>query len=130
MKTETPFAAFPTAADAPPTGVSTPDPTGPSTLTEALPIAAQRRQRHTGPQLKEKEPKNGNGQSGSPDPLLTVEEFAAQLRVTQACVRKWILERRVAVVKVGRLVRLPTSEIHRIIHEGSRPRAQRHFDIA
>ncbi len=64
------------------------------------------------------------------DSLLTVDEFAGLLKVTRACVRKWILERRVAVVKVGRLVRLPASEVRRIIDEGSRPRAQRHLDTA
>src|ERR1700693_1990653 len=53
--------------------------------------------------------------------LLTVDEFADQLRVTRACVRRWILERRVAVVKVGRLVRLPVSEVRRIVEQGSRP---------
>lgn len=63
--------------------------------------------------------------AGSRDPLLTVGEFADELRVTRACVRKWILERKVAVVKVGRLVRLPSSELHKIIAEGFRPWMQR-----
>jgi excisionase family DNA binding protein len=56
-----------------------------------------------------------------PDPLLTVGEFADQLRVTRACVRKWILTRKVGVVKIGRLVRLRSSELRRIVDEGSRP---------
>jgi excisionase family DNA binding protein len=62
-------------------------------------------------------------ESGSPEQnqLLTVDEFADQLRITRACVRRWILERRVAVVKVGRLVRLPSSEVRRIVEEGFRP---------
>jgi len=126
MKTDMPFALFQTGENGPPTGVLTPDPIGPSTLREATSVAAQRTQRHTRPQLKEKEPKIGNGPrgSGSLDLLLTVEEFAAQLRLTPACVRKWILCRRVAVVKIGRLVRLPSSELLRIIDEGSRPRAE------
>ncbi len=58
---------------------------------------------------------------GDDDRLLTVNEFADQLRVTKACVRKWILLRKVGVVKVGRLVRLRSSELCRIINEGSRP---------
>jgi excisionase family DNA binding protein len=84
------------------------------------------------PQPQGNEPKLRAGQSvaGNRDPLLTVEEFADELRVTRACVRKWILERRVAVVKVGRLVRLRASELHRILDEGSRPRAPRHHDRA
>ncbi|MGO8814294.1 MAG: helix-turn-helix domain-containing protein [Terriglobia bacterium] len=58
------------------------------------------------------------------DRLLTVDEFADQLRVSRACVRKWILTRRVGVVKVGRLIRLRSSELRRIIDEGSRPRLE------
>jgi excisionase family DNA binding protein len=57
--------------------------------------------------------------------LLTVNEFADQLRVTRACVRKWILLRKVGVVKVGRLVRLRASELRRIVEEGSRPPLER-----
>ena len=73
-----------------------------------------------------REPKHhaAQGVNGRPDPLLTVEEFADQLRVTRACVRKWILMRKVGVVKVGRLVRLRSSELRRIVDEGSRPRAE------
>jgi len=56
--------------------------------------------------------------------LLTVNEFADQLRVTTACVRKWILLRKIGVVKVGRLVRLRSSELRRIVDEGSRPPAR------
>lgn len=71
-----------------------------------------------------REPKRHTGESPGQgrDRLLTVEEFADELRVTKACVRKWIVERKVVVVKVGRLVRLPTSELRRIVDEGTRPR--------
>ena len=126
MKTETSFALFPTAVDAPATGASNSGVTDRSTLPGALPIATPGPQRHAQPHSKGREPKphNGQGASGGPVPLLTVEEFAAQLRLTPACVRKWILCRRVAVVKIGRLVRLPSSELLRIIDEGSRPRAE------
>lgn len=61
----------------------------------------------------------------SEDRLLTVDEFADSLRVTRACVRKWILERKVGVVKIGRLVRLRFSELRRIVDQGSRPAVQR-----
>ncbi len=55
--------------------------------------------------------------------LLTVPEFAARLAVTPSCVRRWILLRRIACVKVGsRLVRLPESEASRLLAEGFRPR--------
>lgn len=54
--------------------------------------------------------------------LLRVDEFAATLDVTPACVRRWLFERRIASVKVGRrLIRIPATEAQRIIDEGLRP---------
>lgn len=55
------------------------------------------------------------------DRLLNIEEFAGLLGVTQSCVRRWILERRINVIKIGRLVRIAESEVDRIIAEGTRP---------
>ena len=124
MKHEIKLAPLPMAPVAAPSDGPQPSGTGspiwPSPMAEPRP-SAQRDGR-------EKNPSNGRMAMGSQDSLLTVDEFAIHLRVTRACVRKWILERRVAVVKVGRLVRLPSSEIRRIIDEGSRPRAQRFHD--
>jgi len=57
--------------------------------------------------------------------LLSVPEFAAELGPTPACIRRWLLERRIASVKLGRLVRIPASELERIIEEGFRPARQR-----
>ena len=54
--------------------------------------------------------------------LLTVLEFATALGVTQAGVRKWLLERRICSVKIGRLVRISNGELQRLIEEGMRPR--------
>jgi len=53
--------------------------------------------------------------------LLSVPQVAERLNVTKSCVRRWILERRLAVVKVGRLVRVPLSEVGRLIDSGLRP---------
>jgi excisionase family DNA binding protein len=53
--------------------------------------------------------------------LLTVSEFAEALGVTVACIRRWLLERKIASIRVGRLVRLPESELQRIVQEGFRP---------
>jgi excisionase family DNA binding protein len=53
--------------------------------------------------------------------LLRVPEFAAGFGVTTACVRRWLLERKIAHVKVGRLVRIPASEVDRLVSEGFRP---------
>jgi excisionase family DNA binding protein len=53
--------------------------------------------------------------------LLTVREFGLSLRVKESCVRRWILERKITTVRVGRLVRVPRSEVERIIAEGTCP---------
>ncbi len=76
------------------------------------------------PPGREPKPSVGHSVAQGKDQLLTVEEFADELRVTRACVRKWILTRKVSVVKIGRLVRLKSSELRRLIEEGSRPRAE------
>jgi excisionase family DNA binding protein len=52
---------------------------------------------------------------------LTVDEFAEALGITRACVRRWLLERRVTSTRIGRLVRIPTSEIERLVESGLRP---------
>ena len=53
--------------------------------------------------------------------LLTVSEFSQALRVTTACVRRWLLERKIASVKLGRLVRIPAREVDRLTSDGLRP---------
>jgi excisionase family DNA binding protein len=53
--------------------------------------------------------------------LMKVPEVADFLKVTNACVRRWILERRIVSIKVGRLVRIPASEVERLISSGWRP---------
>lgn len=53
--------------------------------------------------------------------LFSVPEFSQVLGVTKACIRRWILERRISVVKLGRLVRIPESEATRLIEQGFRP---------
>lgn len=53
--------------------------------------------------------------------LLSVQEFADALNITVACTRRWILERRVATVKLGRLIRIPASEVNRLVESGLRP---------
>jgi len=124
MKHEIKLAPFPMAPVAAPSGGPAALGTGSQTWPSPMPAPQPSAQRDG----KEKDPSGGQMAIGNQNPLLTVDEFAGQLRVTRACVRRWILERRVAVVKVGRLVRLPVSEIQRIIDEGARPRAQRHHD--
>lgn len=53
--------------------------------------------------------------------LLRVNEFAALLDVSPACVRRWLLERKIASTRIGRLVRIPRDEAVRLIDWGFRP---------
>jgi excisionase family DNA binding protein len=53
--------------------------------------------------------------------LMKIAEFADELGVTVACIRRWILEGRITIVKLGRLVRIPEAETLRIINAGLRP---------
>jgi len=54
-------------------------------------------------------------------PLLSVPQFANSLGVTPACVRRWVLERKITTVKLRRLIRVPASELERLIGLGLRP---------
>jgi excisionase family DNA binding protein len=53
--------------------------------------------------------------------LLKVNEFAAVLNVTPAAVRRWLLERKIASTRIGRLVRIPKEEATRLIETGFCP---------
>ena len=57
--------------------------------------------------------------------LFTVDEFARELKITGGCVRRWVLLRRISTVRVGRLVRVPTSELERIVSDGFCPARQK-----
>jgi excisionase family DNA binding protein len=53
--------------------------------------------------------------------LMNVNEFAGTVGVTTSCVRRWILERRIVSIKIGRLVKIPETETERLINLGLRP---------
>jgi excisionase family DNA binding protein len=57
--------------------------------------------------------------------LLSVDQFARALGVTQACIRRWLLERKINSVKLGRLVRIPYTDVQRLIDLGFRPARKR-----
>jgi excisionase family DNA binding protein len=59
--------------------------------------------------------------SNSTVTLLSVSQTAERLGVTEACIRRWILERKITVVKLGRLIRIPHSEVERLVSSGTRP---------
>jgi excisionase family DNA binding protein len=57
-----------------------------------------------------------------PEPLSTVPEAADALRVRRKTVYKWIAERRLPAVRVGRrAVRIPTSAIAALIARNTTP---------
>ncbi len=54
--------------------------------------------------------------------LLTVKEAAQRLACTEAAIRKWLRQRRLPAVKIGRLVRLREADLEAAIAKGVRPR--------
>jgi excisionase family DNA binding protein len=50
--------------------------------------------------------------------LLTVEEAAKRLSCSKAAIRKWILQKRLPVVRLGRLVRVRLEDIERVASVG------------
>jgi len=50
--------------------------------------------------------------------LLTVKEAAELLACSEAAVRKWIYQRRLPKVKVGRLTRLRLSDVEALVSGG------------
>jgi excisionase family DNA binding protein len=52
--------------------------------------------------------------------LLTVEQTAEHLGVKPATIRSWILKReKIEVVKVGRLIRIKESSVHKFIDKNT-----------
>jgi excisionase family DNA binding protein len=54
------------------------------------------------------------------DQLLTVKEAAQRLACTEAAIRKWLYQRRLPAVKVGRLIRLRETDLDAMIARGLR----------
>ena len=52
------------------------------------------------------------------NPLLTVEEAAKLLNCTEAAVRRWLNQRRLTPVKIGRLTRLKLEDIEAVAAKG------------
>jgi excisionase family DNA binding protein len=53
--------------------------------------------------------------------LLTVPEVAEQLALAEKTIWTWVAARRISVVRLGRAVRINTSELQRLIEEGTTP---------
>jgi excisionase family DNA binding protein len=62
-------------------------------------------------------PERGQGESL----LLSSRQFAKAIGVSEACVRSWRSKRKINIVKLGRLVRIPRTEIQRLMEEGAIP---------
>jgi excisionase family DNA binding protein len=52
------------------------------------------------------------------DPLISVKEAAGLLSCSPAAIRKWIYQRRLRAVKVGRLTRLRLADLEQLVVEG------------
>lgn len=57
------------------------------------------------------------------DQLLTVQQAALQLACTPAAIRKWLFQRRLPAVKVGRLTRIRQRDLEAVVTHGLRPLA-------
>ena len=50
--------------------------------------------------------------------MLSPKEFANRLSISRWTVYAWIQDGRIKSVKIGRLVRIPASEVERLVQEG------------
>lgn len=53
--------------------------------------------------------------------LLTVNEMALEANLSQATIRAWLLQRKIASVRLGRAVRIPRTELDRLLSQGAVP---------
>lgn len=58
--------------------------------------------------------------SSPPPSALTIEAFARELSMSPREVRRWIADRRIAVVRFGRSVRIRRSTLERLVEKGIR----------
>ena len=52
---------------------------------------------------------------------VTVREAAERLGLRESTIRKWILQRRIGVVRLGRAVRLRAADLDKMLTEAYRP---------
>ena len=53
--------------------------------------------------------------------MLKIPEFAGRLGLSDGAVKKMVARRQITIVKIGRSVRIPESELNRLIKAGTRP---------
>ena len=54
--------------------------------------------------------------------LITVKEFARLLSISIWAARKWAYQGKIASVKLGSRLQIPTTEVSRVVHDNWRPR--------
>lgn len=54
----------------------------------------------------------------------TVEQAALELNLSKSTIRAWVGQRRIACIRLGRAVRIPASEIGRLLELGTVPAAR------
>jgi excisionase family DNA binding protein len=54
-------------------------------------------------------------------PPLTVREFATSASLSEKCIRAWIARRKIAIIRLGRAVRIPQSELDRLLTQSIQP---------
>lgn len=54
-------------------------------------------------------------------PPLTVKNAADELAVSPHTVRAWITQRRIGHIRLGRAIRVPVSEVSRLLDDNFRP---------
>jgi excisionase family DNA binding protein len=54
----------------------------------------------------------------------TVREAAEELGLSPATIRAWLRQRRIGYVRLGRAVRIPASELRRVVERGTVPAIQ------
>lgn len=53
--------------------------------------------------------------------VVTVREAGEMLAMSPHTMRSWIADRRIGIVRLGRTVRVPISEVERLLETGSVP---------
>jgi excisionase family DNA binding protein len=54
--------------------------------------------------------------------LLTVAQSATLIKVKERTIREWVAKGLLACVRIGRIIRIPESEIDRFVQENTIPR--------
>ena len=52
---------------------------------------------------------------------LTIRETAEALNLSQPTIRAWVARRRICVIRLGRAIRIPATEVHRLLTENTVP---------